>query len=119
MVVTDSKNMLGLLNYMPRKMAVPAMLASGCDMILFNKSLDEDVGFLRDGLANRLVSAERLDEAVARILAVKASLGLHLPEKISAAAYGLQFDQPVFTAWAKETADRGITLVKDTQNMLP
>lgn len=119
MIVTDSNNMLGLLTYMPRKKAVPVMLASGCDMILFNKSLDEDVGFLRDGLANGLVNAERLDEAVARILAVKASLGLHLPEQISTAADGLQFDQPVFTAWTKEAADRGITLVKDTQNMLP
>ena len=31
MVVTDSNNMLGLLTYMPRKKAVPAMLAAGCD----------------------------------------------------------------------------------------
>ena len=59
--------------------AIPAVIAAGADMILFNKSLDEDYGFLLDGLKAGKVSEARLNEAVTRILATKASL--HLPEK--------------------------------------
>jgi beta-N-acetylhexosaminidase len=119
MVVTDSNNMLGLLTYLPRRKAIPAMLESGCDMILFNKSLDEDICYLRDGLSNGMVSVARLDEAVARILAVKASLGLHLQKPLSVTVSKDQFENPVFSAWSMEAVGRGITLVKDTQTMLP
>ncbi len=119
MVVTDSNNMLGLLTYMPRREAVPTMLAAGCDMILFNKSLDEDVNFLREGLKTGLVSAQRLDEAVMRILATKAHLGLHQRPAMPAPATAKTFVNPTFAGWAKEAAEAGITLVKDTQAMLP
>lgn len=119
MAVTDSNNMLGLLTYMPRKKAIPTMLAAGCDMILFNKSLDEDIGYLRDGLKDGMVSAERLDEAVTRILAVKASLGLHRVKPLPVTAAREMFENPIFATWAKVAAEHGITLVKDTQRMLP
>lgn len=46
-------------------------------MILFNKSLEEDFGYLLAGAKTRNLSMDRLDEAVLRILATKASLGLH------------------------------------------
>ena len=119
LAVTDSNNMLGLLTYMPRRLAVPAMLAAGCDMILFNKSLDEDIGYLRDGLRDGLVGEARLDEAVTRILAVKASLGLNQRKPTPACTAPDCFRNPTFAAWAREVTQRGITLVKDTQRMLP
>ncbi len=44
---------------------------------MFNKSLEEDFGYLLAGAKTRNLSMDRLDEAVLRILATKASLGLH------------------------------------------
>lgn len=119
MVVTDSNNMLAFLTYMPRREAVPYCLAAGCDMILFNKSLEEDIGYLKDGLASGLVSPARLEEAVMRILATKAALGLHLDRRIRGPEALAKLGDPTFSGWAKEAAEAGITLVKDTQAMLP
>lgn len=99
------------------------MIAAGADMILFNKSLDEDYGFLLEGLKTGKVTEERLNEAVTRILATKASL--HLPEKQAqgklvpgAEALSIVGNEK-HGAWAKEVADRSVTLVRDEQKLLP
>ena len=123
LISTDATPMVGFTSAMPRCDAIPAVIAAGADMILFNKSLDEDYGFLLDGLKTGKVTEERLDEAVTRILATKASL--HLPEK---QAEGKLVPGPdalsvvgceKHRAWAKEVADKAVTLVRDEQELLP
>lgn len=123
LISTDATPMVGFTSAMPRKDAIPAVIAAGADMILFNKSLDEDYGFLLDGLRTGKVTEQRLNDAVTRILATKASL--HLPEK---QAEGKLVPGPEslgtigcekHKAWAKEVADKAVTLVRDEQNLLP
>lgn len=82
LISTDATPMIAFCTAMPRAKAIPAAIAAGADMILFNKSLDEDYGYLLAGIEDGTVSMARLDEAVTRILATKASL--HLPEKKAA-----------------------------------
>lgn len=53
---------------MPRHEAVPYSIECGADMILFNRSIEEDVEFLRKGMESGILSERRLNEAVARIL---------------------------------------------------
>ena len=123
LVCTDATPMVGFTSAMSRKDAIPAVIAAGADMILFNKSLDEDYGFLLEGLKSGKVTEERLNEAVTRILATKASL--HLPEKQEAGKLvpGLDALSVVgcdkHKTWAKEVADQAVTLVRDEQNLLP
>lgn len=123
MISTDATPMVGFTAAMPRRLAIPAAIAAGADMILFNKSLEEDYGFLMEGVRSGLVSLERLDEAVTRILATKASLGL--PEKQASGTLvpGPEALEIVgcgqFRAWAEEAAEQAVTLVHDTQNLLP
>lgn len=123
LISTDSTAMVGFTIAMPRSRAIPLSIAAGADMILFNKSLEEDYAYLLDGVKNGLLSVERLDEAVTRILATKASL--RLPEKQAAGTIvpGAEALDTVgceqFRAWADETADRAVTLVHDTQQLLP
>lgn len=123
LVSTDATPMVGFTSAMPRSEAIPAVIAAGADMILFNKSLDEDYGFLLEGLRTGKVTEQRLDEAVTRILATKASL--HLPEKqaegklVPGAEALAVVGCEKHTAWAKKVADRAITLVRDEQNLLP
>ena len=123
LISTDATPMVGFTSAMPRSEAIPAVIAAGADMILFNKSLDEDYGFLLEGLKTGTVTEARLDEAVTRILATKASL--HLPEK---QAEGKLVPSPDTLAvvgcekhreWAKEVADKSVTLVRDEQQLLP
>ena len=68
LISTDATPMVGFTSAMRRCDAIPAVIAAGADMILFNKSLDEDYGFLLEGLRTGKLTEQRLDEAVTRIL---------------------------------------------------
>lgn len=123
MIITDASPMVGFLCAMDRKKSVPYCIEAGCDMILFNKDYDEDIQFMKNGYKEGILSEKRLDEAVTRILAMKAALKLHMkrtegtlaPQKENLPVIGCR----KHVAWAKECADKAVTLVKDTQNLLP
>ena len=123
MIITDATPMVGFLCAMDRKKSVPYCIEAGCDMILFNKDYDEDIQFMKKGYEEGILSEKRLDEALTRILAMKAALRLHekrangtlVPDKKNLPVIGS--DEHV--AWAKECADKSVTLVKDTQALLP
>jgi len=99
---------------------VPSAIAAGCDMFLFTKNMDEDVSFMRAGVEDGVITAERLDNAVTRILAMKAALKLHtrdlnVDEMTAKKAIAVQEHK----VWAKECADKAITLVKEEKGVLP
>ena len=121
-IITDATPMVGYNCAMKHADAVPTTIAAGADMFLFNKNLGEDYGFMLDGIRRGLLTEERVNEAVTRILALKAHLGLwnKRPEEIvpaeeASACIGCEEHH----LWAREMADEAITLVKDTQQNLP
>ena len=122
-ISTDSTPMVGFTTAMPRSRAIPAAIAAGADIILFNKDLDEDYRYLLSGIQKGILSEARLDEAVTRILALKASLGL--PEKQAAGTLvpGPEALEKVgcgeFRSWARTVAEEAITLVRDKGPLLP
>jgi beta-N-acetylhexosaminidase len=123
LITTDATPMVGFTSASQRKIAVPAAIENGCDVFLFTKDLEEDIQYMKDGVKQGLLSKRRLNEAVTRILATKAAMGL--PQQRQEGRHlknekDLQILQSqVHIAWAKECADEAITLVKDTQNLLP
>lgn len=123
LISTDASPMVGFTCAKDRRTAVPECIENGCDMLLFTKDLEEDVRYLREGYENGILSEKRLNEAAARMLATKAAMGLHRAKKEGSLARSpealsvLQCEEHV--AWAKECADMGITLVKDTAELLP
>lgn len=112
--------MAGYTLAMSRRRAVPESIARGADMFLFARNLEEDYGFMLQGIYEGIITPERLDEAVTRILAVKAALGLHRrrpkpdPERARRVVGCAQHH-----AWAEECADKAITLVKQQPGILP
>lgn len=123
LVITDATPMVGFCCAMERRLAVPAAIMAGCDMFLFNKDYAEDYGFMMEGFKEGRLTEERLEEAVKRILATKASMKLP-QKKADGSLYPKQEDMKVLgceehLAWAKECAEKSVTLVKDTQNLLP
>ena len=120
LVITDSTAMAGLATCIPRKVLVPLTIAAGCDMFLFTKNLEEDIEFMKQGYADGVFGAERLNEAVTRILALKASLGLHKNAVIPTLEAAKQkIALPEYREWAKECAQKAITLVKEEKGVLP
>ena len=122
-VVTDASHMLGLTGAMKRSKLLPTSIAAGCDLFLFFNDPDEDFASMMNGYKEGIITEERLQEALERILGLKASLGLHkkakseiLPPKEEALAkIGLPENKALF----KEVADQAITLVKDKQDIWP
>jgi beta-N-acetylhexosaminidase len=123
MIVTDSTGMAGFTMAEKREIAVPKSIAAGCDMFLFNKNIQEDYDFMMKGLETGIVTLARVEEAVTRILALKASLGLHQQQRegtLVPEANALSILQCAeHEQWAKQCADLSVTLVKDTQKLLP
>ena len=122
LISTDSTCMLGFTVGMKREMAVPYSIEAGCDMFLFNKDLHEDYQYMMEGYKKGILSEKRLDEAVTRILAAKAAIGLHkkTKEELVPGKEDLRIlRNETYENWAKECADKSVTLVKNNENILP
>lgn len=123
MVITDASHMLGMTSAMRREDYVPGAIAAGCDMFLFFNDIEEDFGFMLKGYQNGVISEERMTDALRRVLGLKAKLNLHekqkngtlLKDKEALAVIGCE----EHLAMRADAADKGITLVKDTQGNLP
>lgn len=77
LVLTDATHMLGMTASMRREEYVPLSIAAGCDMFLFFNNIEEDFQFMLNGYKNGVITEERLQDALERILGLKAALGLH------------------------------------------
>ena len=123
MVVTDASYMIGMFAAMPRREQVPRAIAAGCDMFLFFNDMDEDFGYMMEGYRNGVITEERLNDALHRILGIKAALKLHklqaegrlMPPREQLSVIGCR----EFRESAAKQADKFITLVKDTKHYLP
>ena len=102
-ITTDATIMAGYTQAMPRREALAASVMAGCDMLVFNTDYEEDYRYLAEALENGSLTHERLDEAVTRVLALKAAVCFPRtePEPIPA------------KQWHAECADKAITLVKN------
>lgn len=123
LVITDATHMVGLTSKMKRSEFVPGVIEAGCDLILYYRDKDEDIQFMHDGIKNGLVSMERIDQAVTRVLAFKAMLKLHIKQRegtLMPPKEGIEcVGCPEHWEKAKEIYDKAITLVKNTRNQLP
>ena len=120
LTVTDASTMAGFTIPMARSKSVPGAIAAGADMFLFARNLEEDVAFMRAGVEDGTISPGRFDSAVARVLGLKAALGLHrATAPLSAQAAREVVGREQHQQWTAECADRSITLVKEQAGLLP
>ncbi|MCD8218335.1 MAG: glycosyl hydrolase family 3 [Clostridiales bacterium] len=110
LITTDATIMSGFTQALPRKKALPTAIMAGCDMLVFNTDFYEDYQYMLEALATGDLTPERLDEAVTRILALKAKVTGNQPRPAA--------DVPS-VQWQAECADQSVTLVKNIQDVLP
>ena len=123
LVVTDASHMVAMTSAMKRSEMLPTAIAAGNDLFLFFNDPDEDFGYMMDGYKKGIITDERLEEALTRILGTKAALGLHKkakteilqPKEEAMAKIGL----PENTAIEAEVSDKAITLVKNKEDIFP
>ena len=116
LIVTDASHMVGLAGRAKRSELVPMSIMAGADMFLFYNDYEEDVKYMLDALHDGRLTKERLHDALLRIMALKASVGLdsysidNYPKENLNLVGKEEYKQIV-----REVADKGITLVKNTQ----
>lgn len=117
LIVSDATPMAGLGAWAHRDVALPEVVASGCDIILFSDEPEADIARIEAALDDGRITAARLDEAMVRVLGLKAALGLHRTGKSPADRSKLA--NPASAEVARKITARAPTLVKDVQGLLP
>lgn len=104
-ITTDATIMGGFCMAMERRLAIPAAIMAGNDMLVFNTNFEEDYTYMLNALQDGRLTEERLDEAVTRILALKAKVCSNLPyTKVTRATAA---------KWHRECVEKSVTLVKN------
>jgi beta-N-acetylhexosaminidase len=116
LIVTDDMNMGGVAGYAKRQERTVACITAGCDMLLFPK-LPDDYVTLLEAVRSRALPEARLDEAVRRILALKARLNLHTGALFGPAVTAQE--QQVFVTASRQIAAAAIVKVRDLHGTLP
>lgn len=104
-ITTDATIMGGFCMAMERRFAIPAAIMAGNDMLVFNTNFEEDYEYVLEAVKEGRLTSERLDEAVTRILGLKAKVCVdHSYIKIS---------REQSAEWHRECVERSVTLVKN------
>ncbi|NTV89802.1 MAG: glycoside hydrolase family 3 protein [Clostridiales bacterium] len=124
LIISDATSMAGMAIPMPRNKAVPRVIAAGCDMFLFTRNMEEDFAFMKKGIEDGVITEERLEDALTRILGMKAALKLHRKHKEGTLVPQVDKAREIvgnaeFKTWAEECADKTVTLVKEQKGILP
>ena len=123
LVVSDATPMAGLTGFSSRAEQVPQVIENGCDVFLFSIDDEQDYQFMLKGLHEKRLSEQRLEDAVTRILGLKAALGLHkksVDQRIAPLAEVREIvKSKTHLALAQDVAGKSITLVKDVKALLP
>lgn len=113
-ITTDATIMGGYCMADQRRRAIPGSILAGADMLVFNTDFAEDYAYMLDAVRDGTLPVARLDEAVTRVLALKAAYckGHEAPS----------YDEQTLaqaSRWQAECADAAVTLVKDRGGILP
>lgn len=120
-IVSDATPMGGLSAWGHHVDTMPDIIANGCDMILFSDAPEEDMAAVKAAVEDGQIAPERLEEAVLRVLALKAHLKLFQPSDMLPDAEEARhlLAHPNSVAASKEYIGRSPTLVKDVNNIFP
>jgi len=119
LIVTDAMDMGGVTSmYPPDEAAIRAVEAGG-DIVLQPPVPDAALAGLENAVKSGRLSEKRIDESVRRILQAKARLGLDKDRLVDIARLNQKFGLPTFADDAQAIADRGVTLLRNSENLVP
>lgn len=121
LIFTDALDMGAIVKEFSNDAAPVLAIRAGADMLL--QVMPNDVPVVIDALVAAVgvgrISGERLDASVRRILQAKARLGLHTRRLVDLERVNDVLATDAHLALAQEAANRSITLVRDSGNLVP
>ncbi len=119
LIVTDAMNMGAIINkYSPDEAAVLAIEA-GNDAILYPQDDSAAVKGIYNAVLEGRLTEKRIDESLRRIFEAKVWSGLYENAKGNFNKLEKELATKKYDRIAREIAERSVTLVKDTKNLIP
>jgi len=124
-VLTDALEMRGItglydpLGGSPTAQAAVDAVKAGCDVIMTPTDFDGAYHAIIRSVQSGEIPESRIDDAVRKILAAKASLGLDRSRLVDLSRVTALAQKPADFDFAQRVADEAVTLVRDNAHMLP
>jgi beta-N-acetylhexosaminidase len=117
-VITDALD-AGALDGIPEDQMIIDAINAGDDELLMPKHLDADIQTVLAAVRAGTISPARIDQAVTRILTMKAELGLFADPYTTQAKITAAVGTPAHLATMAGIAQRSITLLRNANRTLP
>ncbi len=118
LIISDATLMGGLESWGARKEWLPEVIENGCDMILFTTTLADDLATLEQAIESGALSPSRVDEALIRVLGLKAKLKLNRTSSGDCISIDV-IDSADHREVMQQLSDLSPTLIKNVNHVLP
>ena len=119
LIVTDALDMAGATSTYPPNVAPVQAILAGADQLLGPAAMDTAYGAVLDAVRNGIISEQRLDESVYRVLLHKYQHGIFANPMVDPARAPTIMGAPDHLAQAQSITGRPTTLVKNDAGLLP
>ena len=119
LIFTDGLNMKGAADYSsPAEIDLAAVLA-GNDVLLIPQDVPATISLMKNSIQTGVLSPERIDESVRKILLAKYKVGLHLYKPIDTLNLIKDLNTIEDEVLHRELVKNSITIIKNKKNILP
>ena len=119
LVITDALGMGAIVNEFGAGDAAVRALQAGADTLLMPADADAAIRAVVAAVQTGRLTRQRIQNSVIRILSAKERLGLDRKRAVDVESIGDVIDDPAVNERAQEIADRAVTLVRNSGNMVP
>ena len=119
MIFTDALDMNGVLGKMSMAEVTQRAVGAGADVLLMPTDIAGAIDAVVDGVRNGLFPESRIDASVRKLLLAKEEMGLPRQRLVDLQALRSIVGDSADVAEARLAAERAITLVKDSLDLVP
>ncbi|MCH3882431.1 MULTISPECIES: glycoside hydrolase family 3 N-terminal domain-containing protein [Tenacibaculum] len=119
LVITDGLNMKGAANYSTSAEIDLAAILAGNDMLLIPQDVPGSVKLMKNALKNGMLTEERLEHSVRKILRAKYLVGLHNYKPVSEDNLQADLNAPKDEILHRKLIKNSITILKNTNGDIP
>ena len=119
LIFTDGLNMKGAANYSSSSEINLAAILAGNDILLIPHDIPETINLFKTSIQTGVLSYERIDESVRKILLAKYKVGLHTYKPIELFNLEKDINTPEDEVLHRELVKNSMTLIKNKKKLLP
>ena len=119
LIFTDGLNMKGAANYSSSSEINLAAILAGNDILLIPHDIPETINLFKTSIQTGVLSYERIDESVRKILLAKYKVGLHTYKPIELLNLEKDINTSEDEILHRELVKNSMTLIKNKKKLLP